>query len=262
MTPVPILLYHAVTDTPSPTIAPFTVTPDQFRAHLDLLVDERFTVLSLSDYVEAREAGRTLPERTTVVTFDDGFADFADHAAPALRARGLPATLYVTTGMLRRDDADRARSPWGDRMLAWSDLPALEAAGIEIGGHADEHVALDTLPAARARADIERCTRRLEAALGHRVASFAYPHGYSGPRVRRMTRAAGYRSACGVRNALSPAGDDRYGIARLTVRDSTDLVRLHSWLYGAAPVAGSREAPATTAWRVYRRTRARVRWSG
>ena len=58
----------------------------------------------------------------------------------------------------------------------------------------------------------------LEQLLGRPVDTFAYPHGYHDAAVaKELVVAAGYRSATAVRNALSPADDDRFALARVTV---------------------------------------------
>ena len=102
-TPIPILLYHAVNDAPPEWLAPWSVTPRQFAAHLDAIVVARCTALTVSELVRSTSGGTPLPRRPVVITFDDGFADFAAQAVPALNQRGLVSTLYVTTGALRGD---------------------------------------------------------------------------------------------------------------------------------------------------------------
>lgn len=45
-------------------------------------------------------SGRAQSDRDfCVLTFDDGYRDFAEHALPILRRHGLPAVVYVTTGI-------------------------------------------------------------------------------------------------------------------------------------------------------------------
>jgi peptidoglycan/xylan/chitin deacetylase (PgdA/CDA1 family) len=259
---VPILLYHAVTDDPGSHIAPFTVRPDEFERQLDVLLEAGCTAVTLGDLLrgdlEQGNGSGGLPERPVVITFDDGYADFAESALPALSARGLPATLFVTTGWL----TGRTKCEPGptDPMLAWSQLPELEECGVELGTHSHSHPQLDTLPRAALRDELVRPKEQLEDALGRSVDLLAYPHGYHGPRVRGAARDCGYRFAAAVRNALHTPGEDPFAVARLTVRPATTVRDVGRWLDGAgAPGASTREALTTRGWRVYRQGRAILR---
>jgi peptidoglycan/xylan/chitin deacetylase (PgdA/CDA1 family) len=135
----------------------------------------------------------------------------------------------------------------------------LDALGVEIGGHSRTHAQLDTLPGKRLCEEVDRCKHELEDALGHSVASYAYPHGYHSAAVRRKVRQAGWDSACAAADAFSSTSDDTLRIARLTVRADTPSAVLQSWLEGrGAPTAPLRESLATRGWRGYRRVRARL----
>jgi peptidoglycan/xylan/chitin deacetylase (PgdA/CDA1 family) len=58
-----------------------------------------FRVLPLDEAMTRLRAG-TLPSRSLCITFDDGYADNHDVALPILRSHGLPATFFVTTGVI------------------------------------------------------------------------------------------------------------------------------------------------------------------
>jgi len=260
VTPVPILLYHSVSDNPPAWIRRYCVAPDVFSRQLELIGDWGATALSVAEYARSLEDGRPLPERSVVITFDDGLADFQEHALPALRRVALAATLFVTTGFLEGLPEGRGVSrppgPWLDAAA----LLDLRAQGIEIGAHTHSHPQLDTLPAEAARVEIARSKEILENLLSARVPSFAYPYGYHGPVVHRLAQESGFASACAVKNALSFTADDRFALARLTVRADTTLAGLGAWLDGrGAPLAPRRERARTRAWRVFRRGRAVVR---
>src|SRR5579871_1082679 len=89
--PVPILLYHAITADPADWIAEFSVTPAVFGAHLDAVVASGRQPLTVSQYTDGLNGKIPLPPRPVLITVDDGFADFADNALPALTERKLPA---------------------------------------------------------------------------------------------------------------------------------------------------------------------------
>lgn len=258
MTPVCVFLYHSVSRDPPRWIAPFTVSPGDFAEQLDRIAESGRTVVPLSRLVSALYGGPRLPPRCAVLTFDDGFADFYWTVAPQLTARGLPATLYVTTGAVHTPGADCDGSLLPPApMLTWRQISTLDACGVEIGGHSLTHPQLDALTAARIHHEVAGSKQRLEDVLGHRVSAFAYPHGYSSTMVRREVRAAGWTSATAMENAFSSAADDPLRIARLTVRADTPPDVFRRWTEGeGAPVAPFREHARTRSWRMYRRVRA------
>ncbi|MFD9466632.1 polysaccharide deacetylase family protein [Streptomyces sp. NPDC060027] len=260
MSGVPVFLYHAVSDDSPPWLARFTVSPRTFLEHLDMIADSGLHVVPLRQLVAALLGGPPLPPRSAVLSFDDGYADFASTVAPLLAARGLPSTLYVTTGALSAAGRPSGGGPFPSvATLSWAQVRELDAAGIEIGGHTVTHPQLDTLPRAAVREEVAGCKRRIEDALGHRVDSFAYPHGYSSRTVRSLVREAGWTSAAAIRaaSAFSSERDDPLRFARLMVRADTGRDRFALWTSGeGAPVAPFAEGLRTRGWRAYRRARA------
>jgi peptidoglycan/xylan/chitin deacetylase (PgdA/CDA1 family) len=119
-----ILLYHRVAEGVSDPWS-LCVSPANFAAHMAVLAARG--VRSLDALLDDPGAARRAP----VVTFDDGYADFHSAALPVLRAYGVPATLFVTTGTL-----GGGREFWWDeleRVLAAVPLPpalALDAGGV------------------------------------------------------------------------------------------------------------------------------------
>lgn len=228
MNSVPILLYHAVSANPPDWIAPFAVSPATFSAHLDAVTASGRQPLTVSQYVDGLRGKAVLPPRPVLITVDDGFADFADNALPALAARNMPSTLYVTTGALA--DLHQESVLPAAAMLRCADLPGLEAAGVEIGAHSHSHRQLDLLPEREMAAELSRSGALLAETLGHSIRSFAYPHGYWRAQLRRLVGEAGFDSACAVGEALSSIQDHPLAFSRLMVRASTDTATVAAWM--------------------------------
>ncbi len=256
--PVPILLYHSVSDDPPSGAARYAVGRRQFAAHLDQMIALGFLTLTVEELLLARESGMVLPERTVAITFDDGFADFAANAWPELAARDLTATLYVTAGRLDRTSRWRGAPVAGKLpMLTRTQVVDLAAAGCEIGAHTMTHPRLDLLPRSAAAREITQSKAVLEHLLGRSVDTFAYPYGSYDAGIRQLVVDAGFHSAAAVRNAFSPAGDDWFALGRMTVTADLDVERLTDILTEPCSVGRPKEPWPTRLWRQARRFPAR-----
>lgn len=92
-----ILCYHGFSMGDEHRFRPgLFMRPELFAERLDWLVANQFRVLPLADACARLREGRLEP-RSVAITIDDGFHGVAAAALPLLRARGLPATVYVTT---------------------------------------------------------------------------------------------------------------------------------------------------------------------
>ncbi len=102
-----MLLYHRINDLPfDPQL--LAVTPEHFDQHLQVL-QKRYRAQRFSDLTEA-SASRKVPTNSIVVTFDDGYADNLTNALPLLEKHEIPATVFVTTGIVR----ERKHFWWDD----------------------------------------------------------------------------------------------------------------------------------------------------
>lgn len=253
---VAILLYHGLNDTPSDRLRHWTTPPAEFARHMDALVEENVRCLTITQYVSELRTDvfekMTGDRKVALVTFDDGWADFAEHATPIMVERDIPSTLYVTTGFVTGGTTEKIVLP-EEPMLSWSQIPELLEQGVEIGAHSHSHPQMDTLLPGRAWDELTRSKAMLEDALGQEVRSFAYPHGYNSTHLRYQAKLAGYDTACAVRDMLSHTNDDLFRIARFTVTKDTTAGDVRNLINGkGAPVATSKERIKTIGWRTYR----------
>ncbi len=128
---VAVLTYHRV-DEPGarPHLHPglISATPAVFDIQLTELA-RRANPIDLADLRAAMRGERRLPARPVMITVDDAYEDFAEHAWPRLRRLGLPVTLFVPTAY----PGDPTRRFWWDRLshaLRTSPRQVLEAEGV------------------------------------------------------------------------------------------------------------------------------------
>lgn len=92
-----ILCYHGVWIGDRPRMGEkLFMEPETFRQRLQLLKQEGYRVVSLSQGVDELKKGRLAP-KSVVITIDDGWVSTRSHMLPALREAGFPSTLYLTS---------------------------------------------------------------------------------------------------------------------------------------------------------------------
>ncbi len=109
-----ILTYHRVDHAESrPSLYPrVTVTPEAFAAQMGFLAAQYYPI-SVSELLDHKDNGsRSLPPRAVLVTFDDAYCDFAEHAWPIMQRENVPAALFVPTAFPDHPD----RIFWWDRL--------------------------------------------------------------------------------------------------------------------------------------------------
>jgi peptidoglycan/xylan/chitin deacetylase (PgdA/CDA1 family) len=202
-----VLCYHSVA---CGWDDPVSVEADDFAEQCAVL-HRRGGVVPLAAVRDRLAAGGGLPRGVAVLTFDDGFADFAEHAVPTLQRFGLPAVMYVVAGAVTEQGVpvnwvrgvDPADAP---PLLTADQVRELHDRGWEIGSHSMHHRDLPLLSEAECLADLRDSRALLGDLLGTPVTTLAYPFGRHAAHVRRAAERAGYQLAFALPEGPEPAG--------------------------------------------------------
>jgi len=92
-----ILMYHRI----AARATEGAIDINQFRHQMQIIKRE-LNPVSLNELIIAQDQ-HNVPDNAVVITFDDGYSDFYDHAFPVLKEEGIPCTLFVTTGFVNGD---------------------------------------------------------------------------------------------------------------------------------------------------------------
>ena len=101
-----ILTYHRIlphAERRTTTSRPMILSAELFDRQMAKLA-RRYRVLSQEEVFEHFRTRRPFPDRAILVTFDDGYADNFEHALPILSRHSIPATFFLTTGPIDRQD--------------------------------------------------------------------------------------------------------------------------------------------------------------
>ena len=168
-----VLTYHAI----EPGPPPLCIDSALFAAHVECIGESDATAVTVSQLADALRTG-SLKRPLVAVTFDDGAASVARVAAPLLRARGVPATIFCVAGHIGgMNDWSTGRSGPSFRLARSEELIELADQGFEIGCHGMTHAPLREGLGVVLEDEIVAAQRLLEGEVGAPVRSFAYPYG-------------------------------------------------------------------------------------
>lgn len=225
-----ILMYHMIA--PHRRGARFNglrVPPTQFERQLAWLARNNWTSLTVSELLAAGDAP---PQKSVVLTFDDGFADNLEHALPLLKKFNVKATLYLVVDRRGRDwsTVKKAHHNSGElkneAKLADDQVRLLLASGlVELGAHTLTHPNFLKLTEEEKLFELSESKNRLEKLFGVAVQSFAYPFGIYAPEDARLVERCGYSSAVTTTPGLNlPGAVDRFQLKRVKISGKDNLL--------------------------------------
>src|SRR4051812_49284429 len=96
-----ILGFHKVGEPPAGELSTwFYVSRDTFIGFLSYLRESGWNVIDLQGFLTGLAAPESLPERSVLITFDDGYRSMRTVALPLLQEFGFPAVLFVPSAFV------------------------------------------------------------------------------------------------------------------------------------------------------------------
>ncbi len=223
---IPILMYHQIGE-PNPRGTPYrglTVHPASFARQMRWMRRLGYRGLSMREilpYVRGERQGKVFG-----LTFDDGYRNVHHNAMPILNELGFTATNYFVACQFDGGNVwDQPKGIPFSALMSVAEMREWAQCGHEVGSHTLDHVHLSEVSQDEAKRQIAQSKEKLEQALGDAVTAFCYPYGDHRAEHRAMAREAGYDNATLTQRGLAAAGDDPFGLPRVTVARSTHLVR-------------------------------------
>lgn len=200
---VPILEYHKVNNHDTD---PWTLTIDDFAAHLEYLNDQGYSTISTEQFARYQIGAFQLPPKPIIITFDDGYMDMLDNMAPLMEEAGMRSTVYMVTNY--------AGLPG---YLAWDDLERLKRRGFELGSHTANHIPLTDMEALPAFDEAKYSRLMLWWFAHKRVTAFSYPEGQYDERIVRYLKKNDYLTAVTGEPGYNTKTTSPYHLRRINI---------------------------------------------
>lgn len=202
---VPVICYHSINKDPSGK-SPIIISPEKFREHLQTIKDNGYTTLTIAQVNDYLFNDKAIPEKSVLLTFDDGYKDNYTNAFPILKEFNMNATIFVISTYL---DGDVYMSP--ENIKEMSDY------GIDIESHTVTHSKLSTLSYDEQLKELKNSKEAIEKITGKPIISIAYPEGKYNEDTSKAVLDAGYAMGFTIDRGYVGKGDDATKLSRLCV---------------------------------------------
>ncbi|MEQ9449121.1 MAG: polysaccharide deacetylase family protein [Rhodospirillaceae bacterium] len=232
-----VLMYHRFDDNRYPST---NTSMENFRAHVETIKNEGFTIVPLADVVGALTSQTSLPANSVAITIDDAYDSVYEKAWPYLRENEIPFTLFVATQPVANGQPGYM-TPAQLRELA-------NAPGVSIANHGHTHRSLAFVDRKTAREEIDVAAKLLTEWTGAAPPDvFAYPYGEMGEGALQAVDDFGFAAAFGQHSGPAGAFQGRYYLSRFPMSGSyANLDRLREAL-NTRPLPHSTFSPAGAA---------------
>jgi biofilm PGA synthesis lipoprotein PgaB len=254
--PLLVLAYHEIAPPTEALARDHAVTPTMFVRHIDWLRNTGFTFVSVEEVIAAREGRGRLPARAVLLTFDDGYVSFYQHAWPMLKMLRIPAVVSVVTswhegaGPINFDGRPVSR----ERFMSWRQLREIQDSGlVELASHThDLHHGIPGNPqgslraaattrlfdpatrryeaeptySARIGADLRQSMRLLRRRTGRAPRVWTWPYGRYNETMQQQAVALGMRLGLTLEDGANAAEVSLLRLRRILIQANTDIGEL------------------------------------
>lgn len=206
---IPVLYYHSIRPTEDNELI---LSPEKLKEQLSFLKSEGYTSLTLSEFSSYILNNAPIPEKSFLITFDDGYMDNYDYAFPILKELNMKATIFCTTFKLD-----------GSYYLSSEALKEMSNYGIDIQSHTVNHDDLSSLSYTDQIDTLKNSKSYLENLLNKEIYAIAYPFGNINEETLKATKEAGYTLGFITSTGLSKPSNNPLQLKRIYVSSKYTL---------------------------------------
>lgn len=232
----PILSYHSIDNSGSPISFP----PELFARQMEYLKSSGYICVSLKELYGWVISHSELPEKSVVLTFDDGFKTNYKNLFPILKRFGFNATIFLVTDFIGRRMTWRKADGIPDfPMLSWAEIKEMHNYGIDFQPHGASHSFLTTLSEEELEMEICRSVEKIEGRLRKKVDFFCYPYGDHDANTIKILKRKGFLGACSAIYGKVVPGDNPYVLKRICMESISGFNPVVKMLFLKASLHGA-----------------------
>ncbi len=182
-----------------------SVSPEEFEGQMQYFSDKWWKTLSIRDI-----KGNTVPCKSFLITFDDGYHDIYKYAAPILKK-------YRYTGIISLIPAHIDESDY----ISWKQARELLKDNWEIASHTWTHPILTQTPIEKVSTEVRKSKYDLEKWFWESVSTFVYPGWFYNPETLKKVAEADYKYGFTTRQGYAKLGTRNLELNRINIAPGT-----------------------------------------
>ncbi|MCC6483571.1 MAG: polysaccharide deacetylase family protein [Armatimonadetes bacterium] len=221
--PVAVICYHEICAAPRNDME---TTPENFEGQLRYLKQHGYRTLSMDQLVAHVRGVHPAPEKSVVLTFDDGYEGVYRYAYPLLKRYGFHAVVFLVTAKVGSKGGKMQHLSW-PQVCEMDRSKVVEAA---VHCHAKHVKMAQAWDVERSKGqsgqdlidDLRTARHLLQSNIHHAVNYLAWPYGSYNRELINGARQLGYQALVTTDYGVNPAGTDPDRIKRLRMSSRYD----------------------------------------
>ena len=214
------IMYHRFNEDKYPST---NINMEIFKKHIDLIKKEKINFINPKDF--KLDFSQVKSKKKILLTIDDGFMSFYQHAWPYLKEKKIPFILFVSTEAVGKNG-----------YMTWDQIKEIERETFAfIGNHSHSHEYLVKYNFSKFKNDIDKSIKLFIENLGYNPVFFSYPFGeYSLEQEKYISER--FQFAFGQHSGVIDLNKDQYELPRFPINEKYGDLERFSFLLKLLPL--------------------------
>jgi peptidoglycan/xylan/chitin deacetylase (PgdA/CDA1 family) len=209
-----VLMYHSISEhIKKEKHNKWRVKPKDFEKQMNWFYKNNWKSFTISELVKLDE----IPEKSFVITFDDGYEDNFTNAFSVLQKYNFKATIYLVPNQTINHWEEKNTTVLSNLLNEKQILEMQNSGLIEFGSHTLSHVNLSIISDEQLINELRESKKEVENITKKECEAFAYPYGKFDDKIVQAVKNAGYKNATVVKRGLFEQNDDIFTIKRIGI---------------------------------------------
>lgn len=238
---IPILLYHRI-GTENDCKQPVSCTLiDEFDKEINYLKKNNYYFINIEELMNYINGKIILPNKSVLITFDDGYKNNYIYAFPIIKKYHAKATIFINTNFIGRkvplrvggnifNEVLQDKADVFYYFLSWDEIKEMYKEGIDFQPHGHSHSDLTKIGEKDIIKEICKSKEILEKTLRKKIYFFSYPFGRYNKKVISLLQKQKFKASFALKSGIAKSKVDLWTLPRTEIGKGISFNRFKATL--------------------------------